>query len=106
MSFINLDNIKEKEIVPGFLGKMVHSDHMTFVFWKIKAGASLPEHSHPNEQITAVIKGTFELTVDADTRVMKPGDVAIIPANINHKGRSITNSNLIDAFYPSREDYR
>ena len=106
MSFINLDNIKEKEIVPGFLGKMVHSDHMTFVFWKIKTGASLPEHSHPNEQITTVIKGAFELTVDADTRMMKPGDVAIIPANVKHKGKSMTNSDIIDAFYPSREDYR
>lgn len=106
MSFINLSNIKEKEIVPGFLGKMVHSDHMTFVFWKIKAGASLPEHSHRNEQITTVISGVFELTVEADTRIMKPGDVAIIPAHVKHKGKSITNSDLIDAFYPAREDYR
>jgi len=106
MSFINVANIKEKEIVPGFLGKMVHSDHMTFVFWKIKAGAPLPEHSHPNEQITTVINGAFELTVEAETRIMKPGDVAIIPANVKHKGKSITNSDLIDTFYPAREDYR
>ena len=106
MSFINVANIEEREIVPGFLGKMVHSDNMTFVFWQIKIGSSLPEHSHPNEQITTVIKGTFELTVDADTRIMESGDVAIIPANVKHKGKSITNSNLIDAFYPVREDYR
>jgi quercetin dioxygenase-like cupin family protein len=106
MSFINLANIKEREIVPGFRGKIVHSSNMTLVSWDIKAGSSLPEHSHPNEQITVVIKGVFEMTVDGKTHIMKSGTVATIPANVKHKGNSITDSQLIDAFYPVREDYR
>jgi quercetin dioxygenase-like cupin family protein len=106
MAFIKLADIKEKEIVPGFRGKMVHSGNMTVVFWNVSAGSLLPEHSHPNEQITAVIKGTFEMTVNDERRILKPGDVVTIPENAKHKGKSISDAQLIDAFYPVREDYK
>ncbi|MCX5853696.1 MAG: cupin domain-containing protein [Deltaproteobacteria bacterium] len=106
MSFINLTDVKEKEIIPGFRGRMLHSEHMTFVLWNITSGSSLPEHSHFHEQITTVIKGTFEMTVDGETQIIAPGSVVIIPPNVKHKGKSITDTQLIDAFYPVRDDYR
>jgi quercetin dioxygenase-like cupin family protein len=106
MAFINLSDVKEREIVPGFRAKMVHSQNMTFAFWNVKAGSPLPEHSHPHEQITTVISGSFELTADGETKIMEPGSVVVIPANVKHKGKSITDSRLIDAFYPVREEYR
>lgn len=106
MSFVHLSDIKEREIVPGFKAKMVHSDHMTLVFWNIEAGATLPEHSHPNEQMTTVIRGKFEMTVNGETHIMERGSVFVIPSNAGHSGKSIIDSELIDVFYPVREDYR
>jgi quercetin dioxygenase-like cupin family protein len=106
MSFIHLSDIKQKEIVPGFKAKMVHSDHMTLAFWNIEAGATLPEHSHPNEQITTVIKGKFEMTVAGETRIMERGAVFVIPSDAGHSGKAMIDSELIDVFYPVREDYR
>ena len=41
MAFENLEKIEEKEIVPGFRVKFVHSDTMTFAYWDIDAGAEL-----------------------------------------------------------------
>lgn len=106
MSFINLTDVKEKEIITGFRGKMLHSEHMTFVLWNITSGSSLPEHSHFHEQITTVINGIFEMTVDGETQIMTPGSVVIIPSNVKHTGKSMTDTQLIDAFYPVRDDYR
>jgi quercetin dioxygenase-like cupin family protein len=106
MPFIDLSDVDEKEIIPGFRGRIVHSRHMTFVLWNIASGSSLPEHFHPSEQITTVIQGTFEMTIDGEMQTMTPGTVAIIPANVKHKGKSISDTQLIDAFYPVREDYR
>ncbi len=63
MNKIELNSIDEKEIVPGFFARFVHSENMTIVYWNIKAGSSLPAHSHPHEQISSMIKGEFELTV-------------------------------------------
>jgi quercetin dioxygenase-like cupin family protein len=106
MPFINLSDLPEREIVPGFKAKMVHSDNMTCTFWNVEAGASLPDHSHSNEQISTVIRGTFELTVAGERKVMEKGSVFVIPSNVKHSGKAITDSELIDLFYPVREDYR
>ena len=106
MPFINLSNIEEKEKLPGFKARMIHSDNMTFSFWNIKGGSALPAHAHIHEQITIVTKGSFELTVDGEAHVMKPGTAFIIPANIPHSGNAIVDSEVIDAFYPVREDFK
>jgi quercetin dioxygenase-like cupin family protein len=106
MPFTDLADIKAREIVPGFHGKFVHSDHMTISFWEVEAGAVLPDHAHPHEQITTVLEGKFELTVAGETRVVGPGEVAIIPGQVKHSGRAITPCRLLDVFYPCREDYR
>jgi quercetin dioxygenase-like cupin family protein len=106
MPFIELNHLKSREPFPGFKVHFVHSANMTFAHWTVTAGAALPKHSHLHEQIVNMIEGEFELTIDGETKRLKPGHVAIIPSNANHSGRAITDCRIIDAFYPIREDYR
>lgn len=106
MSFQDLTNIPEREIVPGYKAKFVHAQNMTLAYWEVKAGAALPEHSHPHEQIANVLEGEFELTVAGESRVLTPGHVVVIPGDVPHSGRAITDCRLLDAFQPAREDYR
>lgn len=105
MGFIDLSDVEQLEPVPGFRGHFVHSDNMTVAHWTIEADARLPEHSHPHEQVANVVAGEFELTVDGKTRILGPGTVALIPSNIPHSGRAITQCRIIDVFHPVREDY-
>jgi quercetin dioxygenase-like cupin family protein len=98
MAFLRLENIEEREMVPGYRARFVHSDNMTFAYWNIDAGAALPEHSHPHEQVYTLLEGEFELT--------RPGAVAIIPPHVPHSGRAITDCRIIDVFHPTRDDYR
>jgi len=106
MPFIALKDIDQKELLPGFSVRFVHAEKMTLAYWSIKAGALLPEHAHPHEQVAAqVMSGEFELTLAGETRIMKAGDVAIIPSNVVHSGRAITNCEMLDVFSPVREDY-
>jgi quercetin dioxygenase-like cupin family protein len=106
MNHTILERQPPREIMPGFHGRLVHSDNMTFVHWNIDAGASLPEHAHMHEQVVNVISGEFELTVDGETQVLKPKQVVCIPSNASHSGRALTDCYIIDVFYPIREDYR
>jgi quercetin dioxygenase-like cupin family protein len=106
MPIINLKDIKEQHIVAGFDAKFVHTENMTLAYWKVKKDAILPKHSHMHEQVTHVIKGEFELTIGEETKICKPGMVAVIPANIEHHGKALTDCDLLDVFYPIREDYK
>lgn len=106
MPFIQLKDIPSKELLPGFTGRMIHTNNMTLAWWDIKKGSILPEHHHEHEQVAAqVISGELELTLEGETRVMKAGDIAVIPSNAVHSGRAITDCQVLDVFSPVREDY-
>lgn len=106
MPFINLEALLISEPIPGFKGRFVHSENMTVANWAIEAGSSAPQHNHPNEQITFVLQGEFELTLSGETRILTPGIAAIIPAGESHSGIALTDCYLIDVFYPVRDDYQ
>ena len=106
MQSIDLNMMPEKEIVKGFRVRFVHSQNMTIGYWNIEKGAALPEHSHLHEQIANCIEGEFELIVDGEPIHMKAGSVVVIPSDVPHGGRAITDAKLVDVFYPVREDYK
>jgi quercetin dioxygenase-like cupin family protein len=104
-NFINVEFLDAHEMIPGFNAKFVHSESMTISYWEIKKGSTLPEHAHPHEQISQVMEGLFELTIAGTSQIMKPGMVAIIPSNIIHSGKALTDSKVMDIFCPVRKDY-
>ena len=62
-----------------------------------------PRHIHDEEQITMVIEGEMEFEVGSEVRLMRPGDVAVIPPNVPHAARTQESScREIDVFSPPR----
>jgi len=105
MAFYTLTEKEAKELIPGFHGKFIHSEHMTMAYWDIKKDSLLPEHSHPHEQVANVLEGEFELVVNGEARRLGPGTVAVIPSGVPHSGKAITNCRILDIFTPKREEY-
>lgn len=105
MIFTELKDLPQKELISGFKGRFVQSENQTFAFWEIEKGAVLPEHAHVHEQTSMVTKGKFELVVDGVSKIMEEGMVAIIPSNIPHSGKAITDCEITDVFFPIREGY-
>ena len=67
---------------------------------------SLPNHSHPHEQMGMMISGRLEFTVDDTTRVLGPGDIWRIPGGVAHSVRALEEPAVaLDVFHPIREDY-
>lgn len=104
-SFIDFSQVESREIIPGYFAQAIHGQHMTVVYWNVKAGSILPEHAHIHEQISNVIEGEFELAINGETKILQPGDLAIIKPQSVHSGKAITDCKIIDVFYPRREDY-
>jgi len=106
MPQIDLSSIKPIEMIKGYHASFIHTAQMTLNFLDIEAGAVVPEHSHPHEQVSIVTEGEFELTVDGEPMRIGPGKVVVIPSNVRHSGLAITDCKLLDVFTPVREDYR
>ena len=106
MTVYSLDEVKERGLFPGFVGKFIHSENMTFVYWDVAEGSPLPAHSHPHEQVINMFEGQFEIRItDGETRVLGPGDVYVIPGGAEHSGQAITRCRILDVFQPVREEY-
>jgi quercetin dioxygenase-like cupin family protein len=104
--FVNLKEIPPREIIPGFHGRLVHSDAMTVAHWEIEAGSELREHAHPQEMIINLMEGQFQLTVAGQTRLLTAGDIVVIPGGVPHAGKAMTHCRIIDVWHPPRDDYR
>ncbi|MES2794539.1 MAG: cupin domain-containing protein [Bacteroidota bacterium] len=106
MSFFDLKDFPSKHLFPGFEGKIFHTDQITLSYWEIKAGSILPEHSHFHEQTTHVLSGELELIIENESKILSPGQFAIIPSNAKHSGIAHTDCVVLDTFTPVREDYK
>jgi len=63
-----------------------------------------PMHAHDEEQITVVVEGELEFDLDGDVRLLSPGMVAVIPANVPHGARTRELACLeYDVFNPPRQ---
>jgi quercetin dioxygenase-like cupin family protein len=102
----NLKDIPVKQTLPGFLGKMVHGDSSSLVFWDIKKGSTSPEHKHVNEQITYIVEGELEMVIGGEKYLMTAGTVHVIPSLVPHSAYAVTDCRIIDSFAPARDDYR
>jgi quercetin dioxygenase-like cupin family protein len=101
---IDLKDVESKDIAPGCSAKFVNGESMTCMYWdEFKAGVQLPEHSHPNEQITTVLSGELEIDVDGKVETLSADCVLVIAPNVRHSAKAVTDCRAIDAFYPIRE---
>ncbi|WP_299368083.1 cupin domain-containing protein [Winogradskyella sp.] len=98
-------DIKPKEIVKGYKARFLHTNAVTIAFWEVEPDAELPMHNHIHEQVSQILEGEFEMTIDGITKIHKPGSVLVIPSNVPHSGKAITACKILDIFSPVREDY-
>jgi quercetin dioxygenase-like cupin family protein len=78
---------------------------MTFAYYDFKRGACIHEHFHPQEEVYEVIEGELELTIDDATQVARAGLVAIVPSNVRHSVKALTDGRAIIIDYPVRRDF-
>jgi quercetin dioxygenase-like cupin family protein len=69
-----------------------------------KGGIGAP-HSHPHVQSSYVAEGSFDVTIDGETRRVDQGGSFIVPTNTVHGVTALEAGLLIDAFTPRRDDF-
>ncbi len=60
----------------------------------LKLGESIGLHTHDGEEITQVISGDFQLTVDGKDTVYHAGGSFMVPRGARHDGKNIGTSDV------------
>jgi quercetin dioxygenase-like cupin family protein len=71
----------------------------------LKKGCIVPEHSHPNEQLTFIAEGALKFWIDGKEIVVNAGEVLTIPPNMPHKAEALEDTVDFDVFNPPRADW-
>ena len=103
--------VKNNDIKLNDLGKgvsrkiLAHVPSLMMVEVNFIKGAVGEIHAHVHEQISYIIKGSFQLYVEGKTEIVKAGDTFYINPNDLHGVTALEDSIILDVFTPQREDF-
>ena len=107
MNFFRESDLKAKKVLEGITLKAVSGDKTMMTFFEFEPNAVIPSHKHYHEQITCIIEGEIEFTVEGETKILRKGDGVVILSNQEHGAKVLDKpTKAVDAWYPIREDYK
>ena len=105
--FEDIARIAPQRIWDGIAGRVVHGERITLGAIELDPDVTLPEHSHEQEQLGIVLRGSLRFRIGDETRELGPGETWAIPANVPHEVQAgPEGAVVIDVFAPPREDWK
>src|SRR6202045_770539 len=104
MPFVDPSSLRVIERLPGWNGRYFHSAYMTFAHYDFTRGSSIHEHVHGEEEVYEVIEGELEVTIAGEAQIARAGLVAIVPSNVRHSVKALTDGKAIIVDHPARPD--
>ena len=106
MSFFSESDLQGKQLREGVFLKLAAGEKAMMTIFDFELNAVIPSHKHPHEQITYILEGELEFTVEGETMLLRKGDGVVIPSNQEHSAKVLkAPAKAVDAWYPRREDY-
>ena len=92
-------------MVPGIRRRTIAAGaQMMQMLVELDAGSHLPEHQHPHEQLTHVLRGRLCMTIASVPHELAAGQSLCIPGATLHAADALEDTLVIDTFSPPRED--
>jgi quercetin dioxygenase-like cupin family protein len=85
--------------------QMISGENATVSQLMLKKGATVPRHSHMNEQYSWIISGALKFVFEDREILVGEGEVLVIPANVPHSAVALEDTVDVDIFAPRREDW-
>ena len=91
MTFYRLANLECVGAGPvgGEQRPAIRGKHAELGYYRYPPATRKPPHTHPEEQIVAVIKGKLGYRVARETKILGAGEAVYIPANVEHANWSL-----------------
>lgn len=107
MSYLdNVRTIPPRRIWADMDARAVHGEHLTLGILELEPNGHVPEHSHPNEQIGVLVRGSLTWRIGDQTEDLTPGATWCIPGGVPHEANAGPDGAvLIEGFSPPRQDW-
>ncbi len=107
MYFPISDQREKKELFPGVIARTFWGENILMALVDLDSNSVVPAHHHVHEQSGVVLQGELQFTIADEVKVLKPGDLYLIPSGVEH---SVTvgsqPAQVLDIFSPVREDFK
>ncbi|MBQ7119898.1 MAG: cupin domain-containing protein [Oscillospiraceae bacterium] len=84
---------------------LAYGDALMQVEVHFEEGSIGAMHSHPHSQLTNVLEGEFEFTINGEKKIVKKGDTLYKTPGVPHGCVCLKKGILLDTFSPYREDF-
>lgn len=101
-------DMPKESVTPLLDRRLITGERMMLAHVYLKKGCVVPLHQHENEQLTYVLEGALRFWIgseSADSFVIGPGEVLVIPAHVPHKAEAVEDTLDVDVFCPPRQDW-
>jgi quercetin dioxygenase-like cupin family protein len=99
------DEIDLEKVTEMISRKIVTGDREMMAQIYLKRGALVPIHKHESEQLSYVLQGTLKFLVGGEERIVREGEVLVIPSWIEHQAEALDDTFCLDVFSPIRQDW-
>lgn len=106
MEIYRWSEMPKVQLNPLTTRQVMHSETMTIARFEVKKGSILPQHSHANEQISTVERGSIRFRIGGEEIVLRAGESVRIPSNVLHSAETLEDSVAVDTFSPPRDDWK
>ena len=99
------DEITPEPMSPLLTRQYISGEQCMIARIVLKKGCVVPTHQHPNEQIAYILSGSLEFNVAGTIRIVRAGEVLVIPGNVPHSALALEDTIDLDLFAPPRQDW-
>lgn len=102
--FVAVNDIQPIEFVEGLEFRPVLGERTMANFVHFAPHTEAPTHVHEEEQIVIMVEGELEFDIEGESRLLRSGDVAVVPPWVSHGARTKDAPCLeVDVFNPPRQ---
>ena len=102
----NLGEFEPFRVWDGVVARSVDGERAAFAVVELEPGTIVPEHSHDNEQLGIVLRGSVTFRVGDESQDLEAGGTWRIAPNVPHEVHTgPEGAVVIDVFAPAREDW-
>ena len=106
--FFRWDDMPREKLNDLLERRLVTGERIMLAHVYLKKGCLVPRHFHENEQLTYILEGALHFWIgedEKDERVVRAGEVLVLPSNLPHKALALEDSLSVDVFCPPRQDW-